>query len=125
MRRALSLAPHARCLRAGVSARASIGGRDENSTHFGFSEVSTGEKAKRVGEVFSRVADSYDVMNDVMSAGVHRVWKDHFVHSMGLPAMQVPLCLRRAGHTQCLLNPAPCNVSSTLTLPLVMVPPNP
>lgn len=32
-----------------------------------------------MGEVFEKVADVYDVMNDVMSAGVHRVWKDHFV----------------------------------------------
>ncbi|KAJ1623380.1 UbiE/COQ5 methyltransferase [Pavlovales sp. CCMP2436] len=82
-------APLARCLHTGVPARASMGGNNaESSTHFGFSEVPTGEKAKKVREVFSRVADSYDVMNDVMSAGVHRVWKDHFVHGMGLPATQ-------------------------------------
>mmetsp|Transcript_2806 Transcript_2806/g.8783 ORF Transcript_2806/g.8783 Transcript_2806/m.8783 type:complete len:350 (+) Transcript_2806:107-1156(+) len=50
-----------------------------STTHFGFSRVPTQEKEKRVGEVFEKVADVYDVMNDVMSAGVHRVWKDHFV----------------------------------------------
>lgn len=57
------------------------------TTHFGYRDVPQAEKAKMVGEVFSRVADSYDLMNDVMSAGVHRVWKDHFVHGMGLPAI--------------------------------------
>jgi 2-methoxy-6-polyprenyl-1,4-benzoquinol methylase len=35
-----------------------------------------------VGSVFSNVADKYDVMNDVMSGGVHRLWKDHFIRSL-------------------------------------------
>ena len=43
---------------------------------FGFSEVPRGQKQARVGEVFSSVAPSYDLMNDVMSAGIHRLWKD-------------------------------------------------
>ena len=46
-----------------------------NTTHFGFEEVPTGEKAKRVARVFDSVAARYDIMNDVMSAGLHRVWK--------------------------------------------------
>jgi ubiquinone/menaquinone biosynthesis methyltransferase len=58
------------------------------TTHFGYRDVPQGDKAKMVGEVFSRVAASYDLMNDLMSAGVHRVWKDHFVHGMGLPSIQ-------------------------------------
>jgi demethylmenaquinone methyltransferase / 2-methoxy-6-polyprenyl-1,4-benzoquinol methylase len=50
-----------------------------STTHFGFRDVESNEKAKLVGEVFSSVASKYDVMNDVMSAGMHRLWKRHFV----------------------------------------------
>ena len=46
---------------------------------FGYEEVSPEEKTNRVGAVFSSVAKKYDVMNDAMSAGLHRVWKDQFV----------------------------------------------
>ena len=46
---------------------------------FGFEEVSPEEKTRRVGSVFSRVAARYDVMNDLMSGGLHRAWKDLFV----------------------------------------------
>jgi ubiquinone/menaquinone biosynthesis C-methylase UbiE len=48
-------------------------------THFGFSQVPVQEKEAKVREVFESVADSYDLMNDAMSFGIHRVWKDHFV----------------------------------------------
>jgi demethylmenaquinone methyltransferase/2-methoxy-6-polyprenyl-1,4-benzoquinol methylase len=47
----------------------------EKTTHFGYRQVPEDEKAKRVGDVFSSVAPSYDVMNDLMSLGLHRVWK--------------------------------------------------
>ena len=46
-----------------------------NATHFGFQQVSEGEKSARVREVFKSVAPSYDVMNDLMSGGMHRLWK--------------------------------------------------
>ena len=46
---------------------------------FGYEEVDPDEKTRRVGEVFSGVAAKYDVMNDAMSAGLHRLWKDTFV----------------------------------------------
>ena len=46
---------------------------------FGYSEVSPEEKTTRVGAVFSSVAKRYDVMNDAMSGGMHRLWKDRFV----------------------------------------------
>ncbi len=46
---------------------------------FGYSEVSPEEKTSRVGAVFSSVAKNYDVMNDVMSGGMHRLWKNQFV----------------------------------------------
>jgi len=46
-----------------------------NTTHFGFETVSEEEKAKKVAGVFTSVASKYDVMNDLMSVGLHRVWK--------------------------------------------------
>ena len=46
-----------------------------NDTHFGFQQVPEAEKSVRVREVFKSVAPSYDVMNDLMSAGMHRLWK--------------------------------------------------
>src|SRR5690606_1695847 len=53
--------------------------RDDGTTHFGFREVPTAQKQKLVGEVFSSVAGKYDLMNDLMSLGIHRVWKRFFV----------------------------------------------
>jgi demethylmenaquinone methyltransferase/2-methoxy-6-polyprenyl-1,4-benzoquinol methylase len=49
---------------------------DDNTTHFGFETVREDEKAGKVQGVFSSVASKYDIMNDVMSVGIHRVWKD-------------------------------------------------
>ncbi|SES41269.1 2-octaprenyl-6-methoxy-1,4-benzoquinone methylase /demethylmenaquinone methyltransferase [Tranquillimonas rosea] len=49
---------------------------DGKTTHFGFQDVPEDEKAGRVHGVFTSVASRYDVMNDVMSGGVHRLWKD-------------------------------------------------
>ena len=46
------------------------------TTHFGFETVEEKDKAKRVAEVFTSVASKYDIMNDLMSAGLHRVWKN-------------------------------------------------
>ena len=48
----------------------------DNTTHFGFETVRENEKAGRVQGVFTSVASKYDIMNDVMSVGIHRVWKD-------------------------------------------------
>ena len=48
----------------------------ENTTHFGFQSVPESEKAGRVRGVFGSVASNYDLMNDVMSGGVHRIWKN-------------------------------------------------
>ena len=55
-----------------------------NTTHFGFREVGENDKARLVGEVFSSVARKYDIMNDLMSFGVHRLWKRHFVATSGV-----------------------------------------
>ncbi len=49
---------------------------NEKTTHFGFQTVAEDEKAGMVHGVFSNVASKYDVMNDAMSMGVHRIWKD-------------------------------------------------
>jgi demethylmenaquinone methyltransferase/2-methoxy-6-polyprenyl-1,4-benzoquinol methylase len=48
---------------------------NNKTTHFGFTEVPVQEKAQRVADVFHSVASKYDVMNDVMSLGMHRLWK--------------------------------------------------
>jgi demethylmenaquinone methyltransferase/2-methoxy-6-polyprenyl-1,4-benzoquinol methylase len=48
----------------------------EPATHFGFTDIDPADKAGRVGQVFSSVASRYDVMNDLMSFGSHRLWKD-------------------------------------------------
>jgi demethylmenaquinone methyltransferase/2-methoxy-6-polyprenyl-1,4-benzoquinol methylase len=49
--------------------------QDPRTTHFGFEKVAEDEKAQRVGGVFDSVAARYDLMNDLMSAGLHRLWK--------------------------------------------------
>ena len=49
---------------------------DQGTTHFGYQTVPEGEKAGMVHGVFTRVASRYDIMNDLMSGGVHRIWKD-------------------------------------------------
>jgi len=49
---------------------------DDKTTHFGFETVPEEEKAGRVQGVFNSVASKYDIMNDVMSVGIHRVWKE-------------------------------------------------
>ena len=52
---------------------------DTETVSFGYQDIAAPEKAARVGAVFSSVAGKYDVMNDAMSAGMHRLWKDRFV----------------------------------------------
>ncbi len=57
---------------------------DPEKTHFGYRDVPAADKAKLVGEVFTSVAGKYDLMNDLMSLGVHRLWKRHFVGTSGV-----------------------------------------
>lgn len=61
---------------------------DQSTTHFGFTDVPVEEKAGKVAEVFDSVASKYDIMNDVMSFGVHHLWKK----------FTLELCGLRAGH---------------------------
>jgi demethylmenaquinone methyltransferase / 2-methoxy-6-polyprenyl-1,4-benzoquinol methylase len=56
----------------------------DKTTHFGYQEVPEDEKAKRVGDVFKSVAPSYDLMNDLMSLGLHRVWKRFAIELSGV-----------------------------------------
>lgn len=53
--------------------------QNPESQWFGHEKVSAAEKTRRVIDVFDSVADRYDLMNDLMSAGVHRLWKDHLI----------------------------------------------
>jgi len=56
----------------------------DEKTHFGFSDVPLVEKEKLVGRVFTSVAAKYDVMNDLMSLGIHRLWKRWFAATSGV-----------------------------------------
>jgi len=58
--------------------------KNNEETHFGFEQVRAEEKAGKVAEVFHSVADKYDIMNDVMSFGVHRLWKRFTLAQTGL-----------------------------------------
>ena len=63
---------------------------DKNTTHFGYKTVNTDEKQGMVAGVFHSVAAKYDIMNDLMSAGVHRIWKRFTIELSGVrPGHQV------------------------------------
>ncbi len=62
----------------------------DNSTHFGYREVSPGEKQGLVNEVFHNVAKRYDLMNDLMSGGLHRVWKNLMIETLNPSRGQAP-----------------------------------
>ncbi|MBF0127444.1 MAG: bifunctional demethylmenaquinone methyltransferase/2-methoxy-6-polyprenyl-1,4-benzoquinol methylase UbiE [Magnetococcales bacterium] len=57
---------------------------EASTTHFGFSEVPLGEKVHKVRQVFDSVSRNYDLMNDLMSMGVHRLWKHFAIRRMRL-----------------------------------------
>jgi demethylmenaquinone methyltransferase/2-methoxy-6-polyprenyl-1,4-benzoquinol methylase len=62
----------------------------DKTTHFGFRDVPVDEKVRRVRDVFDSVADNYDLMNDAMSFGIHRLWKRFAINMAGLqPGQQV------------------------------------
>jgi len=66
---------------------------NNKTTHFGFEEVKAKDKADRVKGVFDSVADNYDLMNDIMSFGVHRLWKRFTIEMTGLTQGQKVLDL--------------------------------
>ena len=55
----------------------------QETTHFGYEQVAVTDKANKVADVFDSVADKYDIMNDIMSAGVHRLWKRYTIKTSG------------------------------------------
>jgi demethylmenaquinone methyltransferase/2-methoxy-6-polyprenyl-1,4-benzoquinol methylase len=65
----------------------------DKTTHFGFEKVTWDDKQHRVGSVFDSVAGNYDLMNDVMSFGVHRLWKRFAVEQSGVHRGQIILDL--------------------------------
>jgi demethylmenaquinone methyltransferase/2-methoxy-6-polyprenyl-1,4-benzoquinol methylase len=58
--------------------------RDKPTTHFGYQQVPVADKQRRVASVFSSVANKYDLMNDLMSFGVHRLWKRFVIDLAGV-----------------------------------------
>jgi demethylmenaquinone methyltransferase / 2-methoxy-6-polyprenyl-1,4-benzoquinol methylase len=58
--------------------------KEPPTTHFGFETVATGAKAGRVKGVFDSVAERYDIMNDLMSGGLHRIWKRYAIDHAGI-----------------------------------------
>lgn len=72
---------------------------DDSSTHFGFRDVPLGEKQAMVDDVFHKVASRYDLMNDLMSAGLHRSWKNTLVTLLDPPRTRPFAHLDVAGGT--------------------------
>ena len=68
-------------------------------TSFGFRNVGTGEKQPLVNDVFHKVAKRYDIMNDVMSAGLHRAWTDAMIAALNPPRREGYRTLDVAGGT--------------------------
>ena len=67
--------------------------RPDQTTHFGFRDVPLDEKQALVNDVFRSVASRYDLMNDLMSAGLHRVWKDIMINALNPPRADTPFAL--------------------------------
>ena len=67
--------------------------RPDQTTHFGFKDVPLGDKQTLVNDVFHSVASRYDLMNDLMSGGLHRVWKDIMINALNPPKADVPFAL--------------------------------
>src|SRR3978361_374004 len=63
------------------------------TTHFGFRDVPVGDKQTLVNDVFHSVAQRYDLMNDLMSGGLHRVWKDIMITRLNPPRSDAPFAL--------------------------------
>jgi demethylmenaquinone methyltransferase / 2-methoxy-6-polyprenyl-1,4-benzoquinol methylase len=67
--------------------------RPDQTTHFGFRDVPLADKQTLVNEVFHSVAQRYDLMNDLMSAGLHRVWKELMINALNPPRSEMPFAL--------------------------------
>lgn len=67
--------------------------RPDQTTHFGFRDVELGDKQGLVNEVFHSVARRYDLMNDLMSGGLHRLWKEAMITALNPPRDDTPFAL--------------------------------
>jgi demethylmenaquinone methyltransferase/2-methoxy-6-polyprenyl-1,4-benzoquinol methylase len=67
--------------------------RPDQTTHFGFRDIPLGDKQALVNDVFHSVASRYDLMNDLMSGGLHRVWKDIMITALNPPRNEAPFAL--------------------------------
>src|SRR5260370_16962817 len=67
--------------------------RPDQTTHFGFRDVPFGDKQTLVNDVFHSVASRYDLMNDLMSAGLHRLWKEIMINALNPPRGDTPFAL--------------------------------
>jgi demethylmenaquinone methyltransferase/2-methoxy-6-polyprenyl-1,4-benzoquinol methylase len=67
--------------------------RPDGTTHFGFRDVDLGEKQTLVNDVFHSVAKRYDLMNDLMSVGMHRLWKEAMITALNPPRDSAPFAL--------------------------------
>ena len=67
--------------------------RPGETTHFGFRDVPLGDKQTLVNDVFHSVAKRYDLMNNLMSVGLHRVWKDLMINALNPPRNEAPFAL--------------------------------
>src|SRR5947208_16444696 len=67
--------------------------RPDQTTHFGFRDVPLGDKQTLVNDVFHSVASRYDLMNDLMSVGLHRLWKEIMINALNPPRSDTPFAL--------------------------------
>src|SRR5882672_346491 len=87
---------HEDCTRYVASKHRPRYGRRMRETHFGYRQVPLGDKQALVDDVFHKVARRYDLMNDLMSAGLHRAWKDALVTAINPPTKGRPGRLEKA-----------------------------
>src|SRR5271154_1004579 len=67
--------------------------RPDQTTHFGFRDVPLDDKQTLVNDVFHSVARRYDLMNDLMSVGLHRIWKNLMISALNPPRSEAPFAL--------------------------------
>ena len=82
--------------------------RGSEQTHFGYDSVPLEDKQRRVDDVFHSVARRYDLMNDLMSGGLHRAWKDALVTAVNPP--------RSSATLRCSISPAEPAMSPSASL---------
>src|SRR3984885_2503445 len=98
----------------------------DETTHFGFRDVPLGDKQTLVNDVFHSVAQRYDLMNDLMSGGLHRVWKDLMINALNPPRSDAPFSLldvaggtgdiafRAAAASRAGLKPTVCDINTDM-----------